>query len=262
MSDQFPRDWFPTEAEPDPMRAAQASMRAPRPKRFYEEAAVEPREGEFHLVLDGRPARTPGRRPLAVPHRDLAEAVAAEWARQGAEIDPASMPVTRIVNSALDGVAGREEEVKDDLVRYAGSDLVCYRAATPERLVAAQNAAWNPVLDWAGEALGVRFALSEGVMHVRQPEETQRAVRAALAADASPLRLAALHVMTTLTGSVLIPLAHAAGVLTEAQAWDAAHVDEHHQESVWGEDAEALRRRRAREAEFRAASLVYRLASV
>jgi chaperone required for assembly of F1-ATPase len=235
-------------------------MRSSLPKRFYETAGVAETDGGFQLVLDGRPALTPGRRPLAVPNRELAQVLAEEWAAQGDIVDPASMPVTRTVNSALDGVAGREEEVRDDLVRYAGSDLVCYRAGEPERLVEAQNAAWTPVLAYARRELGARFNLAEGVMHVEQPREAAEAVRAALGKVDGPLRLAALHVMTTLTGSVLIALAEAGGALGTDEAWQAAHVDERHQESVWGEDQEAAGRRRAREADFRAAALVYRLA--
>jgi chaperone required for assembly of F1-ATPase len=259
MSDPFSRDWFPSSAEPNPMRAAQAGMKPALPKRFYKEAGVEERDGLFHLVLDGRPARTPARNPLAVETRALAEALAEEWARQEDEIDPATMPVTRIVNSGIDGVAHRRPEVIDDLVRYAGSDLVCYRAGDPHRLVAAQNASWNPLLDWARETMEARFALSEGIMHVDQPPEAAAAVRKALEAVRSPLALAALHVMTTLTGSVLVALAHAAGRYDVDQAWAAAHVDEIYQESVWGEDLEAMARRRSREVDFRAASLVYRL---
>jgi chaperone required for assembly of F1-ATPase len=239
------------------MQAAQAGMKPTLPKRFYKEAGVEDRDGAFHLVLDGRPARTPGRQPLAVPTRALGDALAEEWAGQGEEIDPATMPITRLVNTAIDGVSARRQEVVDDLVKFAGSDLICYRAADPDRLVHAQNAGWNPVLDWVRDRYGARFVLSEGVMHVAQPPEATAAVRRALDAISSPFRLAALHVMTTLTGSVLIALAHAQGRLTADQAWAAAHVDERHQESIWGEDHEAMVRRSHREAEFRAASRVY-----
>ena len=260
MSDPFYRDWFFSSDEPDPMRAAQAGVKPSLPKRFYKVAGVEERDGAFHLVLDGRPARTPARHPLALPNRALAEVLAEEWSRQGDEVDPATMPVTRIVNSGIDGVAARRREVIDDLVRYAGSDLVCYRAGEPRRLVEAQNASWNPLLDWARDSLGARFALSEGVMHVDQPPETAAAIRRVVEQVRSPLALAALHVMTALTGSVLVALAYAAGRFDADRAWDAAHVDETYQESIWGEDQEAMVRRGNREADFRAASLVYRLA--
>ena len=120
------------------------------------------------------------------------------------------MPLTRLANTAIDGVAPRRDAVIDDLSAYAGTDLVAYRAGDPERLVADQARAWNPVIDWAHETLGVRLILSEGVMHVTQPETSVNALRAAIAAVEGPFRLAALHTMTTLTGSLLIALAHAA----------------------------------------------------
>ncbi len=244
------------------MRAAQAGMKPALPKRFYKEAGVEERDGLFHLTLDGRIAKTPSKQALAVPSRGLAEAMAEEWREQGGEIDPSTMPVTRIVNSAIDGVAQRQAEVLEDLVRYAGTDLIYYRAGEPERLALSQEAAWRPVLDWARDVHEARFTLSEGVMHVTQPEEAIAAIRRAIEEIRSPFALAALHVMTTLSGSVLIALAHAAGHLDVEEAWAAAHVDELYQESVWGEDYEAMERRRRREADFKAASQVYRLAGL
>jgi chaperone required for assembly of F1-ATPase len=255
------RDWFPSEEEPNPMRSAQAGMKPTLPKRFYKEAGVEERDGQFLLTLDGRSAKTPGKQALAMPSRGLAEALAEEWQGQGTEIDPSTMPITRIVNSAIDGVAPRQAEVVDDLVRYAGSDLVYYRAGEPERLARSQDDAWSPILDWARDAHGARFTLGEGVMHVAQSAEAVAAIRGAIEQIRSPFALAALHVMTTLSGSVLIALAHASRRLDVDQAWAAAHVDELFQESVWGQDYEAMERRRRREADFKAASRVYRLAT-
>ncbi|MCB8823407.1 ATP12 family chaperone protein [Microvirga rosea] len=257
MSDN---DWFPPADEPDPMRAAQAGMKPTLPKRFYKEAGVEEKDGRYALTLDGRNARTPGRQPLAVDTKPLAEAMAEEWSAQGAEIDPSTMPMTRIINSAIDGVAPRKGEVVDDLVRYAGSDLIYYRMSEPERLSQAQNAAWDPILAWIRDRHGARFALAEGVMHVSQPKEAVAAVRRVVEGVSSPVALAALHVMTTLSGSVLIALAHADGIISVEDAWKAAHVDELFQESIWGEDYEASERRRRRYEDFIAASKVYKLA--
>jgi chaperone required for assembly of F1-ATPase len=251
------RDWFPQNDEPNPMRAAQAGMRAPLPKRFYENAATQERDGLFVLTLDGRPARTPGRNLLAVPSRSLGDALAGEWQAQAVEINPAVMPLTRIVNSAIDGVASRREEVVDDLARYAGSDLLVYRAGHPERLVTAQAEAWDPVLDWIYDTYGARFILGKGVMHVEQPTASVQAVRGAFAAIESPIALAAAHVMTTLTGSVLLSLAHMHGFIDAQATWRAAHVDEIFQEDLWGQDEEAMKRRTLREQDFLAASTVY-----
>ena len=260
MQDDFTRDWFPSSDERrDPVKAVQQAMRPARPKRFYEHVGVEERDGAFLLTLDGRPARTPARNSLAVPTRPLGEALAEEWQAQGAEIDPAGMPLTRLVNSAIDGVAGSMLEVAEDIVKYVRSDLTCYRAGEPDRLVAEQAAAWDPILAWAYEDLGARFVLSEGVTFVAQPEATVAALRVRIGEERLPFRLAALHVMTTLTGSALIAIAHACGRLTAAEAWAAAHVDERFQERVWGEDEEAIRRRARREADFYAASRLYAL---
>ena len=199
----------------------------PRIKRFFREASVgEAEGGGFALLLDGRRARTPAKKPLILPTRALAELVAAEWAGQGETIDPAAMPLTRLANSAIDGVAAAIEATRAEIAGYAGADLLCYRAEAPEALVAAEAAAFDPVLDWAGEALGAKFLVGVGVVHVRQPESALHAVRAALDAVESPFALAALHVMTSLTGSVLLALAVARGSLSAEEAWRIAHVGE------------------------------------
>lgn len=261
MSDDVTSDWLGDEpGRADPMRAVRAQTKPALPKRFYKEAGFAEGEGGFRLTLDGRPANTPGRNPLSVPSRDLAKALAAEWGAQGAFIDPATMPVTRIVNTTLDGVAPRREAVAEDLAAYAGTDLVAYRADAPERLVADQARAWDPVLDWARTALGARLILSEGVMHVTQPEETVAALRRAVFAVENPYRLAALHTLTTLTGSLLIALAVLHGHMTPDAAWAAAHMDETYQAAVWGRDTEAEERLAKRRAEFDAAATVAALA--
>ncbi|MGO4871129.1 MAG: ATP12 family chaperone protein [Roseiarcus sp.] len=246
-----------SDAPRDPMRAAQANMRPAGIKRFFREASVgEAEGGSFALLLDGRRARTPAKRPLILPTRALAELVAEEWAGQGETIDPAAMPLTRLANSAIDGVAAAIEATRAEIAGYAGADLMCYRAEAPEALVAAEAAAFDPVLDWAGEALGAKFLVGVGVVHVRQPESALLSVRAALDAVESPFALAALHVMTSLTGSVLLALAVARGSLSAEEAWRIAHVAEDFQIASWGEDEEAKARRAARRRDFEAAGRV------
>lgn len=228
----------------------------PLPKRFFKDVAVRPSDGQgFSVVLDGKPLRTPGKQRLQVPLAAIAEAVAAEWAAQGERIDPATMPVTRLVNSALDGVAARLDEVRADVVAYAGNDLLCYRADSPRELVQRQHERWDPVLEWAAERVGHAFAVGTGVMPVKQPKAALAAMAAAIR-PLGPLELAALHVMTTLTGSALLALAHLEGRITAHEAWAAAHVDEDWQIAQWGEDGEAAARRAHRWREMSAASRV------
>ena len=188
------------------------------------------------------------------PTRAAAALAAQEWAGQGEAIDPATMPVTRIANSAIDGVAAAMRETRAELAAYAETDLVYYRAGAPEKLVAAQAEAYDPVLDWAHEAYGARFMLAEGVIHLRQPERSLRTIRTALEAFDEPFALAALHVMTTLTGSILLALGVFRGRFSAAEAWRIAHVDEDFQIGQWGEDDEAMARRAARWREMEAAA--------
>src|SRR3954468_8755729 len=138
---------------PDPRQVARASLRPKTRERFYKSASVG--EGApYAVLLDGRPVKTPAKNALEAPTRPLAQAIAAEWDAQRARIDPATMPLTRIANSIIDGVAPAPEPVADDLAKYLGSDLLCYRAGTPAGLVQRQSGHWDPILDWARSALG------------------------------------------------------------------------------------------------------------
>jgi chaperone required for assembly of F1-ATPase len=241
----------------DPVEAARRSVRPVLRKRFYRDAATGPSEGGHGVLLDGRPVRTPARRPLAAPTLRLAEAIAAEWTAQGEHIDPAAMPLTRIANSILDGVAEAREAIQAEIGNYLGSDLLCYRADSPEGLVARQAEHWDPVLAWVRECAAARFVLAEGVIHLAQPPEALAAAQALVPGDA--WRLGAVHVVTTLTGSGLLALALAHGRLSVDEAWAAANVDEDWNIAQWGDDNDARARRAAREAEIRAAARVLRL---
>jgi chaperone required for assembly of F1-ATPase len=249
-------DLFANE-RPDPIEAARRAMRPPLPRRFYQQAGVEEAAGGFRVVLDGRPVRTPARGFLIAPSRQLAGAIAAEWDAQGETIDPATMPLTRLANSIIDGVAATPAPVAADIAKYLGSDLLFYRAEGPERLIERQARLWDPVLAWAHEALGARFVLIQGIVHAAQPKDAVAAVRAVIPDD--PWRLGAVHVITTLTGSALLALALLRGHLTADEAWAAAHVDEDWNMEQWGRDEIALARRAARRAELDAAATVLAL---
>jgi chaperone required for assembly of F1-ATPase len=246
-------------AAADPIAKARAVNRRELPKRFYKCAGVtsvgvddSAGRGGFAVELDGRTIRTPAKRALIVPRRDLAEAIAKEWNGQGEVIDPGTMPHTKLANSVIDGVMDRRAEVIEDLVAYAGSDLLCYRAEAPDRLVERQTLVWDPILDWVEERLGGRFLVSEGIMHVRQDADAVASVRAAVQ-DRDPFALAGLHAITTLTGSVLIALALIEGRLDVDAAWNAGSLDDLWSLEVWGYDDEAAHRMQQRRREFDAA---------
>jgi chaperone required for assembly of F1-ATPase len=242
----------------DPEEAARRNMRVDLRKRFYEKAAIDQNEDIFRILLDGKPIKTPARRILAAPSRALAQSVADEWDAQKDVIDPSKMPLTRLSNSIIDGVADAPRPVAEEIEKYLGSDLLFYRADVPEGLTKAQEKHWDPIVAWARDHLGARFVLAVGVVFAPQPEEAIAAARRAIPENV--WALGAVHSVTTLTGSALLALALAAGRLDVDAAWAAAHVDEDWNLATWGRDAAALSRRARRFTEMTAAARVLKLA--
>jgi chaperone required for assembly of F1-ATPase len=238
----------------DPQESARRSTRTPLRKRFYAGADTAEADGGFVVTLDGRPMKTPSGKKVIAPSRAIADAIAAEWNAQREMIDPLSMPLTRFANSVIEGVVDRVDVVADDAARYLGSDLLFYRAGHPAALVAREAEHWDPILFWAADTLGAHFILVEGIVHVAQPEAAIKAAREAFPTD--PWPVAALHVVTTLTGSALLGLALAHGFRDQDQIWAAAHVDEDFNIERWGMDEEVAERRAARLVDFNAAATI------
>jgi chaperone required for assembly of F1-ATPase len=223
-------------------------------KRFYREAAAAPAEGGVAILLDGRPVKTPARRPLEVPTEELAEAIAAEWNAQGETIDPLAMPLTGLANAAIDRVAPDPAAFASALAAYGESDLLCYRAEGPDSLVRRQGERWDSLLAWARGRYEVEFETVAGVMHRAQPPGTaDRLARAVAARDA--FRLAALSPLITVSGSLVIALALAEGEVGLEQGWAAATLDEAWQAEQWGEDPLAEAALTARRRDFESAYL-------
>ncbi|SEQ18379.1 ATP12 family chaperone protein [Thalassovita taeanensis] len=207
-------------------------------KRFWKEASVTEADDGFTVQLDGRPVRTPAKTLLVVPTRAMALAVADEWDAQEGEIKPQTMPVTRSANAALDKVAQQHDEVAALIADYGGTDLLCYRAPAPQELIARQAAAWDPILDWAEQSLGVRLICAEGVMHIAQDPEGQCVLQARVRAM-DPFRLTAFHDLVSLSGSLVLGFAAVHDLLPPQQIWALSRIDELWQEEQWGADDEA-----------------------
>lgn len=222
-------------------------------KRFWTAATAEPADAGWTVRLDGRPVRTPGKAPLVLPTRALAEAIAAEWDAQRETIDPRAMPLTRAANSALDKVAPQRAEVVALLAAYGATDLLCYRAEGPAELVRRQAAAWDPLLAWAAGTLGARLCTVAGVMPVDQPADSLARLAAELDA-LDPFALTAAHDLVALPGSLVIGLAALHGAVDLDTLWAAASVDERWQEELWGRDDEAAATAEGRRAAFREAA--------
>jgi chaperone required for assembly of F1-ATPase len=238
----------------DPREAARRGGRTPQRKRFYAKADVIEADGGFAIALDGKPIRTPSGRVITAPSREIAQAIAAEWEAQQDKIDPLTMPMTRFANSVVEAVVDRVNDVTADIAKYFSSDLLFYRAGHPDALVARETAHWDGVLFWAAENVGAHFILAEGIVHVRQPDAAIAAARGALPTD--PWLVAAMHVVTTMTGSALLALALLHGVRDGGEVWAAAHVEEDFNAEQWGLDEEAAARRAARLVDFQAATRI------
>ncbi|PCD75996.1 ATP12 family chaperone protein [Pseudothioclava arenosa] len=207
-------------------------------KRFWKEASVCPVEGGYAVQLDGRSVKTPAKAALVLPTEAMAAAIAAEWDAQEEKVNPATMPVTRSANAAIDKVATQFAEVAALIAEYGGTDLLCYRAEAPEDLVTRQAAVWDPLLDWAEAELGVRLEVTAGVLPRAQSEAALMRLHA-LVSEVDPFRMAALHDLVGITGSLVLGLAVARGRIGAGEAWVLSRIDEDWQAEQWGEDEEA-----------------------
>lgn len=227
-------------------------------RRFWTEVGIETGERGTGLRLDTRPVRTPAKAELLLPTRALAEAVAEEWRAQGETVNPATMPLTRAANVAIDRVRPERAAVARLLSDYGETDLLCYRAPHPPALAAKQRAVWDPLLDWAAADFGARLIPVEGVMHM--PQDSAALARLGAAVEAHDVwELTALHDLVTLSGSLVIGLALSHARMTEAEGWRASRLDEDWNAAQWGEDAEAAARAANRRREFAEAMRLLRL---
>lgn len=212
-------------------------------KRFYEKAEAGPVEFGFTVLLDGRPIKTPAKTAFVLPNQQMAIAIAAEWDAQENRIDPALMPFMQYAATAIDRVTTQRQVVIDEIAGFGGTDLVCYRASYPDRLVEKQSDAWNPLLIWLEETHSVILKTTPGLDHIAQETKSLGDMNAIIEKQ-NDMKLAAIHTIVSLTGSLVVTLAVIAGRLTAEQAFDVSELDETHTIEEWGADEEAELRRK------------------
>jgi chaperone required for assembly of F1-ATPase len=222
-------------------------------KRLYTRVETRQLDGSWGVALDGRPMRTPGKNELCLPSAALTAAIAAEWDAQQVEVRPATMPLFRLAATAIDRTATQRDLVVAETANYAGTDLVCYRADHPPALAALQQAVWQPLIDWAAQRYDAALAVTTGIIPAAQPPAALRAFRAAVAAQ-DDFHLTAVHTLTAACGSLVIALALIEGRLNAEAAFAASQLDETFQIETWGEDTEAVARRRSLAADIAAAA--------
>lgn len=207
-------------------------------KRFWKEATVVQSDDGYKVTLDGHPVRTPSKSALIVRYHSIAEQIAAEWMAQEEEVDPATMPATRMVNSVIDKVSLNADAIVEMLSEYAGTDLLCYRATTPQSLIADQARLWDPLLQWSADAMSAPFNVTSGVMYTSQDDSSVDVYRRQLMA-LNHYQLAGVHDLISISGSIVISMALISNHISLDDAWIAATVDEAWQEKQWGADEEA-----------------------
>lgn len=234
---------------------AQKHQKQQLPKRFYKEASVGERDGSFAILLDGKNIKTPGKVNVVVPSEELANLVAKEWAAQEKEIDPATMPLTRLVNTIVERGNEALDDVKAEIVKFAGNDLLVYRADSPQELVDLQTKHWGGALEAFSKRYDVSFNAITGVMHQDQPAEVQARI-GEIIAHYSDFEACSTMSITSITGSAVLAIGLKEGLFTPAQVLETAYVDEDYQAQHWGEDAEATRMRAFKRQDFDAAVTV------
>ncbi|MEM7240794.1 MAG: ATP12 family protein [Pseudomonadota bacterium] len=228
-------------------------------KRFWSDVTIEESRDGFEIALDGRHVKTPAKSSLALPNRALAELVAGEWRAQETDVQPETMPATRMGNSVIDKVHHNHAAIVDMLADYGGTDLVCYRATGPYELIARQASAWDPILAWVQDTYGP-LNITEGVMHIDQPKTTLKNLKLPVAA-LNPWQLAGFHDLVTISGSLVLALAVGSNHLETEAAWNASRVDEIWQIDQWGADEQAEANAGHKRDAFLFAEKFYRLAS-
>ena len=226
--------------------------------RFYRDVLVGKAGEAYQVLLDGRPIRTPAGAPFLLSNEDLAQAIADEWRAQGEKIHPESMPLTKLVNTAIDRVAADRAAWIEQILAFAKSDLICYRAISPQDLVTRQSAEWDKLLEWARERYGAQLRTAAGIGFVEQPSEAIEQLARALAGQ-DDFALSALLAAAALTGSAIIALGLSDGRLDAGQAFGASQLDEIYQAEKWGEDPEALIQSRSKAAELTNIAHFFRL---
>lgn len=230
-------------------------------KRFWTDVSVEQDADGFGVRLDARAVKTPAKASLVVPTQPLAEAIADEWRAVDGAVDPNVMPFTRSANAAIDKVSVQFDDVAQMLGEYGGSDLLCYRAETPDALVQRQAERWDPLLDWAHDTYGARLTPTAGIMPISQSPDALKSIAAPLFA-ATAFELTALHDLVALSGSLVLALCVTQRRLDVNEAWAMSRTDEDWQTEQWGIDDDAAQSAEIKRIAFAHAANLYEMVQI
>ncbi|MEO9470248.1 ATP12 family protein [Parasphingorhabdus sp.] len=219
-------------------------------KRFYKQVDAVAVDDGFAIRLDGRSVKTPDRNDLVLPAKALAEAVKAEWAGQGEEIDPATMPFTALAQGALDQIGHDRPRIVARIAAFADSDMLYFRGdAHQQALADHQTEQWDPLLDWARTRYDVSFVLVRGIMHQSQSPQTLKRLAEAVEAQ-DDFTLAAMLSLVGLAGSLVAVLGLVENAFDADELWRLVNLEELWQEQQWGADDLAVETRALKQVEY------------
>ena len=204
--------------------------------RLIRDVTVAPAtSAQWQVLLDGKPAATPAGHLLVLPARGLAERIADEWRGEGNETRQDTMQFTRLANTAIDRVAPNRRGAIDELLKYAGADLLCFRASAPNVLVERQSAVWDPLLEWALGRYGIELKVTCGITPVRQPPDELQTLESFIT-QLDDFALTGLVAAASSLGSAILALALYEGRIDAEAAFAAAELDTIYQAEIWGKD--------------------------
>lgn len=221
-------------------------------KRFYKETSVAGQGTAWQALLDGRAVKTPGKAALGLPTKALAEAIAAEWAAQGEEVLPDTMPLTQFSCSAIDRVAPAMGLIAAQVSAFAETDLIAYPTDKPKDLRAKQNALWDPALERLA-ALDWNIARTEGLLPIDQDPDLKARAHAWLESK-EPFALTAIASLIEASGSFFLTYLHAEGHMDADTLVAACTIEDRFNLEKWGAEEEAEELLARREVDLRAAA--------
>lgn len=204
-------------------------------KRFYKLVSTHQTQNGFEIHLDGRAVKTPMRETLNAPTQGLANAIMEEWAAQGDDITPDTMPITQILSTRLDRVAHERGAMEPLILAYLDTDLVCYRTEKPDELRARQDKMWGVSLSWFEAQYGGVLKITDGLAALSQAPVLHDAVgKFVKSLDDDYFTI--LQLVCAASGSLVLALAFVNGAVDEDHIFEAVRIEESYKAEIY--DAE------------------------
>lgn len=202
-------------------------------KRFYKLVSHKKTNDGYHIQLDGNGVKTPLGQDLLVSTKSLADAVVVEWAAQEEKVKPDTMPLTQIIITKLDKIREREAITKS-CMRYLDTDLVCYWTKEPEPLAKKQKEVWGRWVKDFERHFEVPLYTTKTIDAIKQDEEAHKRVWNYIE-SLDDAYFTILHIMTSLSGSLVLALSFTEGEITAEEMFEASYLEELYRGEIYNE---------------------------